>query len=82
MAAQPVFSGLYCDIHHDQIYRGIMNEQDIRNALEKQLQSAYAIQTRHGDIELDEDLKAVLEKAMKPVLEKKLAMLEAQNLFK
>jgi hypothetical protein len=40
-------------------------------ALAKQLSTAYAIESTYGTLALDEELRAALEKALRPILEKR-----------
>lgn len=42
------------------------------HALDKQLRSATAIVTDHGDLKLDEELRIALIAALKPILEKRV----------
>lgn len=49
-----------------------MNENELRYALSKQLGSAHTIQTSYGDIALDAQMRAAVEKVLRPILEKKL----------
>lgn len=49
-----------------------MTEQEIRYALAKQVDTAYAIETNYGCIELDEELSRVVAVAVRTVLELRL----------
>ncbi len=49
---------------------------DVRYALVKQLDSVTALDTNYGRFELDPQMRAVVQKALRPVLERRLATLE------
>lgn len=51
-----------------------MNENKISYALAKQLPTAYAISTNYGAIELDEEMRAAIEKTLRRILERRLRM--------
>mgnify|MGYP001806286636 CR=1 FL=1 len=48
-------------------------------ALSKQLQSAYEITSNYGGIELDDELRAAVDKAVRPILERRLKLAEAKE---
>jgi len=52
-----------------------MTEEEIRYSLAKQVDTAYAIETNYGCIELDEDLSRVVAVAVGTVLELRLRAL-------
>lgn len=58
-----------------------MNDEafNISYALAKQLGSAYSINTNYGEIELDDELRAALGAALRPILERRLDQLECQG---
>lgn len=58
-----------------------MTEADnLTYALSKQLASAYAISTSYGDIPLDDEMRAAVDNAVRPILKRRLnaAIVEAQ----
>ena len=48
-------------------------------ALSKQLSSAYEITGNYGGIELDDELRAAVEKAVRPILERRLKQAEKRE---
>ncbi|MBK1655230.1 hypothetical protein [Allochromatium vinosum] len=48
-------------------------------ALSKQLQSAYEIASNYGGIELDDELRAAVERAVRPILERRLKQAEKRE---
>lgn len=48
-------------------------------ALSKQLSSAYEITSNYGGIELDDELRAAVEKAVRPILERRLKQVEKRE---
>ena len=48
-------------------------------ALSKQLSSAYEITSNYGPIELDDELRAAVERAVRPILERRLKLAEKQE---
>lgn len=48
-------------------------------ALSKQLSSAHTLASSYGDLELDDELRAAVEKAIKPILERRLKLAEKQE---
>ena len=48
-------------------------------ALNKQLASAHTLSSSYGDLELDDELRAAVEKAIKPILERRLKLAEKQE---
>lgn len=41
-------------------------------AISKQLPSAYALNSSYGELELDEEMRAAIEKALLPILERRI----------
>ena len=48
-------------------------------ALSKQLSSAHTLASSYGDLELDDELRAAVEKAVRPILERRLKQAEKQE---
>ena len=48
------------------------NELAWTYALAKQLDRAYALETTYGTLQLDEEMRAAVEKALRPLLTKRL----------
>ena len=48
-------------------------------ALSKQLSSAHTLASSYGDLELDDELRAAIEKAVRPILERRLKQAEKQE---
>ena len=48
-------------------------------ALSKQLSSAYEITSNYGPLELDDELRAAVERAVRPILERRLKQAEKQE---
>jgi hypothetical protein len=49
---------------------------DVRYALAKQLDGVLALETTYGRFELDPQMRAAVQKALRPLLERRLAVLE------
>jgi uncharacterized protein (DUF433 family) len=50
-----------------------MTEVEMSYALFKQLPTAHTIASSYGEIELDDELRAALQYALRPILEERLA---------
>lgn len=48
-------------------------------ALSKQLSSAHTLTSSYGDLELDDELRAAVEKAVRPIIERRLALAEKKQ---
>ena len=48
-------------------------------ALSKQLSSAHTLASSYGDLELDDELRAAVEKAVRPILERRLKQAEKRE---
>ena len=48
-------------------------------ALSKQLSSAHTLASSYGDLELDDELRAAVERAVRPILEHRLKLAEKQE---
>ena len=48
-------------------------------ALSKQLQSAHTLASSYGDLELDDELRAAVERAVRPILERRLKQAEKRE---
>ena len=48
-------------------------------AISKQLAAATAISTNYGDIELDDEMRAALDNALRPILKRRLNQLIANS---
>lgn len=59
------------------MYNVLDNGFYISYALTKQLHKAYAIETDYGNIPLDAELKLAIDKAIRPILEKRLEKINA-----
>ena len=49
-----------------------MNIHEIQYCLAKQLTTAHAVETNYGAIPLDCEMKAAIDKALRPILEKRV----------
>lgn len=52
-----------------------MEANEISYALSKQIGTAHTLSTTYGDFPLDTELSAVIEKAIRPILERRLAQM-------
>ncbi|WP_222932171.1 hypothetical protein [Allochromatium humboldtianum] len=48
-------------------------------AICKQLSSAHSLASSYGDLELDDELRAAVERAVRPILERRLKQAEKQE---
>jgi len=48
-------------------------------AISKQLAAATAVSTNYGDIELDDEMRAALDNALRPILKRRLNQLIANS---
>ncbi|NVZ11372.1 hypothetical protein HW932_19155 [Allochromatium humboldtianum] len=48
-------------------------------ALSKQLASAHTLASSYGDLELDDELRLAVERAVRPILERRLKQVEKQE---
>jgi hypothetical protein len=48
-------------------------------ALSKQLSSAHTLASSYGDLELDDELRRAVERAVRPILERRLKLAEKQE---
>ncbi len=55
-------------------------ELKLSYALSKQLDSAYALETSYGSLQLDEGMKKAIVAALRPLLERQLERLRKRNL--
>lgn len=49
-----------------------MNHDELTYALAKQLSSAHTLEGSYGAIDLDEELRAAVDAALRPILERRL----------
>lgn len=56
-----------------------MDAAEIRYALAKQLATAHTLASNYGDVPLDDELREVIDTAVRPVLECRLAQLAAER---
>jgi hypothetical protein len=55
------------------------NAEDLSYAISKQLAGAYAVSTSYGDIPLDDEMRAAVDAALRPILKRRLNRLIANN---
>ena len=48
-------------------------------ALSKQLSSAHTLASSYGDLELDDELRRAVERAVRPILERRLKLTEKRE---
>jgi hypothetical protein len=56
-----------------------MEANEISYALAKQIGSAHTISSNYGDIQLDDEMKAALQRAIRPILEQRLAKAQGEQ---
>lgn len=49
-----------------------MNTDELSYCLAKQLARAHTVQTDYGDIALDEEMRAAMDSALRPIIEQRL----------
>ena len=49
-----------------------MERDQIASALTKQLHTAHSLLTDYGEVELDEELRMAIDRALRPILERRL----------
>lgn len=54
----------------------MLDANEIRYMLAKQLPSAYSLETNYGSIALDAELSAAIEAALRPILEGRIKLAE------
>lgn len=56
-----------------------MERQEMRYAINKQLNTSYAILTDYGQVDLDEEMRDALEKSLRVILLRRLEANDADN---
>lgn len=56
-----------------------MDANEISYALAKQLDRAHTLQSTYGDIQLDAELVEAIDKAIRPILNERLARMRVQE---
>lgn len=51
----------------------MIQDREIRYCLSKQLNTAHTLQTNYGDVELDDEMRAAIAKALRDILERRLS---------
>jgi hypothetical protein len=56
-----------------------MTTEELEYCLAKQLPRAHSVWTDYGDFELDEELRAAIEKSLRPIIQRRIRALSKEQ---